>query len=236
MPAAVCTGFDNVHERDTTMKKLLLVYGHALSHNALRTLLRSDPRLQLVHEAPTVREAIGVIRQQAIDAIILDISAPNQNGLETLCDLKHAAPGLPVLVLNGSERPDRMIHFIRLGCLGYLPYTTQTSQVIPAICAITRGKPYLMPDHRQLLTNTHPMRHEQLSLRELQVLFKLIKGQPVNAVANELSIAPGSVSVFRSKILRKMDAENNAALIRYALEHGLIPAPTTLSSQVRREP
>lgn len=218
------------------MKKLLLVYGHTLSHNALRTLLQSDPHLQLMHEAPSVREAISVIRQQPLDAIILDISAPNQNGLETLCDLKHAAPGLPVLVLNGSERPDRMIHFVRLGCHGYLPYTTDTSQVIPAIRTIMRGKPYLMPRHRELLNNVKSMRHEQLSLRELQVLFKLIKGQPVNAVAHELAIAPGSVSVFRSKILRKMEVPNNAALIRYALEHGLVPAPTTLSREVKREP
>lgn len=218
------------------MKKLLLLYGHALSHHALHTLLQNDLRLQLLYEVPTVREAIHLIHQQPLDAIILDISAPNQNGLEVLCDLKHAAPGLPILVINGSERPDRMIHFIRLGCQGYLPYTTQSSQVIPAIRSIARGKSCLMPRHHQLLTESQPMRHEQLSLRELQVLFKLIKGQPVNAVADELDIAPGSVSVFRAKILRKMGVTNNAALIRYALTHGLIPAPTTLSRQTCRHP
>jgi DNA-binding NarL/FixJ family response regulator len=66
------------------------------------------------------------------------------------------------------------------------------------------------------------MLHERLSLRELQVFFKLIKGQPVNSVAEELSIAPGSVSVFRSKILKKMNMRNNASLIHYALDHHLI--------------
>ncbi|MGQ3091798.1 MAG: LuxR C-terminal-related transcriptional regulator, partial [Methylophilus sp.] len=55
-----------------------------------------------------------------------------------------------------------------------------------------------------------------------QVFFKLIKGQPVNSVAEELSIAPGSVSVFRSKILKKMNMRNNASLIHYALDHHLI--------------
>jgi len=200
------------------MKNILLIYGHALSHCALKALVSDDHSVHLAAEAGSVHEARLSIRQHACDAVILDVSAAETNGLEVFCDLKQAFPELPILIINGSERADRMLHFIRLGCAGYLSYTTDSTQVIPAINTITRGQRYVLPQHQQLLANSRPMQHDRLSLRELQVFFKLIKGQAVNAIASELEIAPGSVSVFRSKILKKMNATNNAALIHYALQ------------------
>lgn len=205
------------------MKNILLIHGHALSHNALKALITEDHHLHLTDEASCAREAITKIRQQPCDALVLDVSAPETNGLELFCDLKQAFPALPVLIINGSELVARMVHFVRLGCAGYLSYTAASAQVLPAIHTIARGRQYLMPQHVQPLASSQPMLHERLSLRELQVFFKLIKGQPVNAVAIELCIAPGSVSVFRSKILKKMHVANNAALIHYALAHHLTP-------------
>lgn len=214
------------------MKNLLLVYGHALSRSALRELLNADPGLRLANEVNSVREAITHIRKQPIEVVILDVSAPEKNGLETFCDLKQAAPESPILIINGSERVDRMVHFIRLGCAGYLPYTASSAQVMAAIKTITQGKSFILEAHRDIVASRQPLPHERLSLRELQVFFKLIKGQAVNAIALELSIAPGSVSVFRSKILKKMDAPNNAALIHYALAHQLIPTMGTASKPI----
>ncbi len=209
------------------MKNILLIYGHALSHCALKALVNDDHSVHLADETGSVHDAMLKIRQHTYDVIILDVSAAETNGLEVLCDLKQAFPDLPVLIINGSERVERMIHFIRLGCSGYLSYTTDSAQVIPAISTITRGQTYILPQHQQLAANSPPMLHECLSLRELQVLFKLIKGQAINAIAIELAIAPGSVSVFRAKILKKMHVQNNAALIHYALKHHLTSVEMT---------
>lgn len=214
------------------MKNILLVYGHALSRCALRELLNADPSLRLTTEVNSVREAITHIRKQPFEVVMLDVSAPEKNGLETFCDLKQAAPESPILIINGSERADRMIHFIRLGCAGYLPYTANSAQVIAAIKSISQGKSFILEEHQNIIASRQPLPHERLSLRELQVFFKLIKGQAVNAIALELSIAPGSVSVFRSKILKKMDVANNAALIHYALAHQLIPTMGTASKPI----
>lgn len=213
------------------MKNILLVYGHALSRCALRELVNADPSLRLADEVGSVSEAIAKIRKQRYDLVILDVSVPEKNGLETFCDIKQLSPGLAILVINGSDQMDRMAHFIRLGCAGYLPYTAGSHEVKAAIKTIAHGRPYLLPE-QESLSNRHPMVHERLSLRELQVFFKLIKGQAVNAIALELAIAPGSVSVFRSKILKKMDVPNNAALIHYALDHQLIPPMGAASKSV----
>lgn len=204
------------------MKNILLLYGHELSHTALKALIRADSTLHLVEEVADVSEAIATIRAQRVDVVVLDVSSPDKNGLETFCDLKQAYPALAILIINGSDQVDRMANFTCLGCKGYLSYTATSAQVVPAIKALSRGETYYASTHEKLDERDHPLLHERLSIRELQVFFKLIKGQAVNSVAEELSIAPGSVSVFRSKILKKMNMQNNASLIHYALDHHLI--------------
>lgn len=208
------------------MKNILLIYGHALSRCALKTLLRNDPGLHLAAEVASVRAAKLSMRQHAYDAVILDVSAAETNGLELFCDLKQACAELPILIVNGSEHADRMLHFMRRGCAGYLPYSADSAQLMPAIHTITRGQRYVLPQHqallKPLLTDSRRLPHDHLSLRELQVFFKLIKGQAINAIAAELAITPGSVSVFRSKILKKMGLANNTALIHYALQSRLV--------------
>ncbi len=204
------------------MKNILLLYGHELSHNALKVLIGADSAMHLVEEVGDVSAAIEKIRTHKFDVVVLDVSAPDKNGLETFCDLKQAFPALAILIINGSDQVDRMANFTRLGCRGYLSYTATSAQVVPAIKALARGQTYYASTHEKLDERDHPLLHERLSIRELQVFFKLIKGQAVNSVAEELSIAPGSVSVFRSKILKKMNMHNNASLIHYALDHHLI--------------
>lgn len=205
------------------MNNILLIYGHALSHCALQELLSADPKLGLADEVGTVHEALDRMRNQQYGMVILDVSAPEKNDLETFCDLKQTAPETPILIINGSACTDRMVHFLRLGCAAYLPYTANSQQVLTAIKTLAHDHPYRLPEQQAMIASKHPMLHERLSLRELQVFFKLIKGQAVNSIAAELAIAPGSVSVFRSKILKKMDVPNNAALIHYALAHQLTP-------------
>lgn len=204
------------------MKHILLVYGQALSHGVLRDLINGDKHMHLAGEIGQASQAIAHARQQPYDMVILDVSGPDRNGLELFCDFKQALPQIPLLVINGSNLSDRTAHFIRLGCQGYLPYTATSEQVIPAIKSLAKGQPYVLTTHESIAKTNHEMRHERLTLRELQVFFKLIKGQTVNAVAEELAIAPGSVSVFRAKILKKMNVSSNAALIHYALDHHLM--------------
>ena len=209
------------------MKDILLVYGHTLSRRMVGDLIQAERAMCLADEVASVNEALIKTRQRKFDVVVLDISGPEKNGLEIFCDFKQASPGTPVLVINGSDQLERIANFIRLGCDAYLPYTATSEHVIPAIRALSRGQRYTMLNMGLNMGNTvknsRHMPHECLSVRELQIFLKLIKGQPINAVAEELSIAPSSVSVFRSKILKKMHVSHNAALIHYALDHHLTP-------------
>lgn len=154
------------------------IYGHALSRYEVNALINADRNLRLAEQFSTVNAAISSTRKRRFDVVVIDVSGPEKNGLEIFCDFKQACPSLPVLVINGSQQTRRMLHYLRLGCKGYLPYTSRSEEVIPAIRCLARGKQYALKRLRKMAAESHPLPHERLSMRELQILFKLSKGRP----------------------------------------------------------
>ncbi|HEY8118245.1 MAG TPA: response regulator transcription factor [Methylophilaceae bacterium] len=207
------------------MKNILLINGVNLSRGILHNLIDSDSEMRVVGEACQVSEAIEKIRKGKVDVVVIDNSLPQENGLETFCDIKQASPNIPVLVVSGSDHENDALPFIRLGCQGYLSKHSCTEQVLQAIKAIAAGQQYMIASLKELAVHSlyaGKALYEDLSAREAQVFFKLIKGQSVGSVARELSITSSSVSIFRSKILRKMHLKCNAELVYYALRNHLI--------------
>lgn len=207
------------------MKNILLVDGLNLSRGILHDLIDSDSEMRVAGETCETSEAIEKMRKEKVDVVVIDISVPQKNGLETFCDIKQASPNTPVLVVSGSNHESDALPFIRMGCKGYLSKHSCAEQILQAIKVIAAGQQYLIASLRGLAVHSlyaGKALHENLSAREAQVFFKLIKGQPVGSVANELSITSSSVSIFRSKILRKMHLKCNAELVHYALRHHLI--------------
>jgi len=207
------------------MKNILLVDGLNLSRGTLRSLIDADSGMRVAGETAEVGEAIEKIRKEKVDVVVIDISAPQKNGLETFCDIKQASPDTPVLIVSGSDHDSDALPFIRMGCKGYLSKHSRAEQILQAIKVIATGQQYLLAGLKELAVyslRTGKALHENLSTREFQVFFKLAKGQSVGSVAKELSITSSSVSIFRSKILKKMHFKCNAELVHYALRHHLI--------------
>lgn len=215
------------------MKNILLVDGYNFIRYTLRQLINSDPELNVVGEAQDVAEALEQLKTSEIDVIVIDVSMPDKNGLETFCDLKQVVPQIPVLIVSGSEDANYALNFIRLGCKGYLPKYSTDDQILRAIRNISAGKTCL-PEPLQHVAAAAQSKsrkpHDGLSAREFQVFFKLAKGKSISSVAQELYITTSSVSVFRSKILKKMNFKSNADLIYYALKNNLIISPHKYNS------
>ena len=101
------------------MKNVLLVDDHSIVRQGLRNLIALEPDLAVTGEAASGLEAINLVRKNAYDVIVLDISMPDKNGVDTLHDLKHVAPDLPVLILSGYAESQYALNLMRSGCKGY---------------------------------------------------------------------------------------------------------------------
>lgn len=207
------------------MKDILLLGGFRFVRSSLRNLINSRLKAEV-----TPTEKITQIQKIANESkegsakanpslIILDVSIPQSEGLEAFLDTKQAFANVPILIINGSEDFDFAANYIRLGCNGYISKNYGIEEIIEGIQAVNAGEKYIKPEvlqRKSQLAQANRKVHDALSKRELQVFFKLANGKSILNVANDLNISTSTVSVFRSKILKKMQFKNNADLILYA--------------------
>jgi DNA-binding NarL/FixJ family response regulator len=209
------------------MKKILLVDDHNIVRQGLRNLIALESDLEVAGEASSGVEALKLVRNNNYDVVVLDISMPDKNGVDTLHDLRHISPDLPVLILSGYAEEQYALNLIRSGCKGYLSKDADSDEIIKAIRTIASGKRYISAELAELMSNelSHPsekLLHETLSDREFQVLFKLAGGLSPTEIANELNISIKTVSTYRTRILEKMSLKTNADLTYYAIKNELV--------------
>ena len=87
-----------------TMIRILIADDHAIVRAGLRQFIADHADMQVAAEAATGTEAIAAVRAQEFDVVLLDISMPDKNGIDTLKTIKHVRPELPVLMLSGVRR------------------------------------------------------------------------------------------------------------------------------------
>jgi two-component system, NarL family, invasion response regulator UvrY len=209
------------------MKKILLVDDHNIVRQGLRNLIALESDLEVAGEASSGVEALKLVRNNNYDVVVLDISMPDKNGVDTLHDLRHISPDLPVLILSGYAEEQYALNLIRSGCKGYLSKDADSDEIIKAIRTIASGKRYISAELAELMSNelSHPsekLLHETLSDREFQVFFKLAGGLSPTEIANELNISIKTVSTYRTRILEKMSLKTNADLTYYAIKNELV--------------
>jgi len=225
------------------MKDILLLGGFRFVRSSLRSLINSRLKTQITpieklvpnqltsshkngktsapsaNDAADPKTAIKTTEISKPSLIILDVSIPQSEGLETFLDTKQMYPNTPILIINGSEEFDFAANYLRLGCNGYISKNYGIEEILEGIQSVGAGKIYVRPEilHKKSVQSQQNKKvHDALSKRELQVFFKLANGKSILNVANDLNISTSTVSVFRSKILKKMQFKNNADLILYA--------------------
>ncbi|MBC5785891.1 response regulator transcription factor [Ramlibacter sp. USB13] len=200
---------------------------HPITRTALRCYLDEQDGIRVIAEAASGREAIDLVRTQAVDVLLLDLDMPGQSGIDALTMIKAKAEHVGVIVLSGYPEHQYAVPLIRNGASGYLNKACEPTEIIDAIRRVAQGGRYITPVVAELLatqviTPTPGGLHEQLSARELQVFLKLAQGCTAGEVAAELSLSAKTVSTYRARLMRKLDARSNSDLTYYALKHRLL--------------
>lgn len=200
---------------------------HPITRTALRCYLDELEDIRVVAEASSGREAIDLVRTHPVDVLLLDLDMPGQSGIDALTMIKAKADHVAVLVLSGYPEHQYAVPLIRSGASGYLNKSCEPQEIAMAIRRVAQGARYITAVVAELLasqviTPTPGGLHEQLSARELQVFLKLAQGCTAGQVAAELSLSAKTVSTYRARLMRKLDAHSNSDLTYYALKHRLL--------------
>ncbi len=204
-----------------------IVDDHAIVRSGLRQYLSEHVDVRVVGEAANGREAIDLVRNTAVDVLIMDLSMPGQSGLDALAMLRAKSPDTGILILSGYPQEHYAMNLIRQGASGYLNKECEPSEILEAIRIIALGRRYITPVVAELLAQQLHRKddaavHEHLSEREFQVFLKLAKGATAGEIAEILSLSVKTVSTYRTRLMEKMALSSNSDLTYYALKNGLI--------------
>ena len=209
------------------MIRLLIVDDHTIVRHGLRQVIGETADIKVAAEAGSSAEAIRLLRENAYDVVLLDIFLPDQNGIETLKQIKRDKPALPVIMLSLNAVDEFGVRALKAGASGYVTKQSAHHHLVAAIRHVASGRRYVSPElaeelARSLGENTGKRPHELLSDREFDTLRMLASGKSLSEIAEALATSPKTVSVYRTRLLEKMELKNNAEIAHYAIKSGLI--------------
>ncbi|HEX4084199.1 MAG TPA: response regulator transcription factor [Chthoniobacteraceae bacterium] len=210
--------------------KVLVVDDHPLVRRGIVETICEALANTVVGEASNSQGGLEMVWKEHWDVIVIDIAMPGRSGLDLLKDIRHERPKTPVLVLSTYSEDQFAIRTLRSGADGYLTKDVVELELVSAIKRLLAGGKYIraslaekLASHLDVNANKPP--HQSLSDREYQVMRMIASGQTPKEIAAELCLSIKTVSTFRSRILKKMAMKNNAEVMRYAMENGLVKAP-----------
>ncbi|RTL46646.1 MAG: response regulator transcription factor [Burkholderiales bacterium] len=215
------------------MIRIGIVDDHAIVRTGLRQYLSDHVDLRVTGEGASGHDALEMARGGEVDVLLLDISMPDQSGVDALAAIKARFPELPVLILSGFPEAHYATTLLRQGASGYLNKECDPEEIANAIRLVSRGRRYISPAVAEQLADSvvgaggaagaadKPL-HEALSEREFQVFLRLAKGETVGHIAEALFLSVKTVSTYRTRVLEKLKLQTNSDLTYYALKNGLI--------------
>jgi two-component system, NarL family, invasion response regulator UvrY len=206
--------------------RILIVDDHAIVREGLVRILEGTGRGWQVAEATSGFQALEWLRRHEAQLVIVDLSMPGMSGLDLIARLRKEFPRLRVLVLSMHAEEQYALRAFQAGAHGYVTKDRAPAELVDAVAKVASGGAYVTASLaeqmvQQLNGATAAPRHAQLSNRELEVLRRIVAGQRLSDIANELHLSIKTISTHKRRIQDKLQLPSMAALIRYGMEHDL---------------
>lgn len=209
------------------MIQVVICDDHAVLRRGIKDTLTEATDIQVTGEASGYTELRECLRTAACQVLLLDINMPGRNGLEVLSSVRETYPEIKVLMVSMYPEDQYALRCLKAGAQGYANKAGDPMQLVEAVRVVHSGRKYLTPEVAQMLADglaqtTPEVPHDALSEREMQTLQKIASGKRLTDIAEELMLSPKTVSVYRARVLEKLQLTNNAELTVYAIRNNLV--------------
>ncbi|MCC7407202.1 MAG: response regulator transcription factor [Phycisphaeraceae bacterium] len=205
--------------------RVLIVDNHPLVRQGLGRLINDESDMELCGEADSPAEGLKAIKQFNPDVAVVDLSFHGLDGIELIKDIKAQHPGLPVLVLSTHQESFYAQRTMKAGAMGYLMKNEAAERVIEGIRAVRQGRIVLSDVMSQFMLAratggiTGPAGSvEDLTDRELEVLYLIGQGKTTRQIADLLHLSIKTIETHRENIKQKLRLDNGTQLIHYAVQ------------------
>lgn len=211
--------------------RVLLADDHAVLRSGLKAMLGQHPDYEVVGESASGLETLSLAEELQPDIILLDITMPGLGGLDALPSLRRLVPQSNVLIMTMHDDPQYFRQAMRLGAAGYVLKKAADGELFSAMWSVMHGETYVHPSmtHHFVEELFQTSRNgpdeddwDNLSSREQQVLRLVALGYTSAEIAGELEISSKTVETYRARGMEKLALVTRAALVRFALDRGLL--------------
>ena len=207
--------------------RIFIADDHAIVREGLRSLLATEPSLELVGEANDGLQAVSKVRALKPDVILLDMVMPHMDGLEAIVEIRKNWPEAKIMMLTSFSDEEKVFSAIRNGALGYLLKESSPQDLLQAIHSVARGEGFLSPSiaSKVMREINQPLKlpptKDPLTEREVEILQLVAQGLTNDEIAEKLVVSEKTVRTHVSHILAKLQLANRTLAALYALKEGL---------------
>lgn len=209
--------------------KIYLVDDHKLFREGLKLLLSTQEFVHHIYEASNGREFLENLTFVDCDVVLMDIEMPEVNGIDATREALKIRPDLKIIVLSMYGDEQYYYQMIDAGAKGFMLKNTGIENVITAIRKVAAGENFFSEELLFNILNTmrdtksESEQHDnELSEREMEILYHVCKGKSNQEIADELFISKRTVDKHRANLLSKTGCRNTAALVMYAIKNKMI--------------
>lgn len=205
--------------------RLVIVDDHKLFRDGMISLLEPHEDIQVIGEASSSEELEELLERTDPEIVLIDISMPGSNGLETIRVAKGKYPAIKFIVITMHAEGQYVVKAVRNGAFGYLLKNADEEELIEAIRSVSVGKKYFNSEISQLMVTNIAIEgdpHKKLSEREMEVLELVSKGKTTKEIASDLFVSTRTIETHRVNMMKKLNVQNTAELIKKAAHLKLI--------------
>ncbi len=211
--------------------RVVLVDDHDLLRRGIKTMLETEPDIQVVGEASDGSEISKLVDDTEPDVVLIDVIMPNKDGIESTREIKNNFPNVGVVVLSGHDEQQFVFDAVKAGASGYVLKTAELEEVVETVRAVAHGEGKIDPGlASQVLSEFQSYQQEDaaaevyqaLTPREREILKLMSDGLPNKTIATRLSISERTVTTHIANIYSKLHVNNRVSAIQEAIRRRIL--------------
>lgn len=204
--------------------KLLIADDHQILLDGLLTMLKGEPQIDVISTAGNGQEVLDKLPSLEVDVLLMDIQMPVMDGYSAAKIVAEKYPEIKIIILSMHNERVYIERMYSAGISGYLLKSAGKEEIISAIEKVHKGEKYFSSEVAAAILNhgtnkSTSITSSELTKREKEILSLIATGLTNPAMAKKLFLSTDTIKTHRKNIMRKLDVNNTASLVKYALEH-----------------